>query len=140
MYIRRPSDIGALVRAGRTARGLKQDDLAEMLGVSRWWVNEFEKGKSTARLDLVLRALNELQFVIEAHPAGAGQETPPPELGKPNETGKRPNRGGFDSGAFASDAFEIDAIANTGLASAPGATTPAKKAKTRKAVPKKRKA
>ena len=37
MQIRRPQDIGAIVRAARTAKGLNQQQLADRLGVSRWW-------------------------------------------------------------------------------------------------------
>lgn len=73
MFIRRPSDLGALVRATRLSRGLNQQGLADRLGVSRWWVNEFEGGKPTARLDIVLRALAELEITLSAstnaHPA-----------------------------------------------------------------------
>lgn len=35
MFIRRPSDIGLLVKAARKARSMSQDDLARRLGVSR---------------------------------------------------------------------------------------------------------
>lgn len=98
MYIRRPSDIGALVRATRQARQLNQQDLAERLGVSRWWVNEFEQGKATARLDLVLRALNELQITLAAYP---NDQLPTADT-TPAAT---------DSG------IDIDAIADTGLPS-----------------------
>lgn len=66
MFIRRPSDLGDLVRSVRQTRGLNQQELADRLGTSRWWVNEFEGGKPTARLDLVLRALNELQITLVA--------------------------------------------------------------------------
>lgn len=139
MYIRRPSDIGALVRAGRIARGLKQDDLASRLGVSRWWVNEFEKGKPTARLDLVLRALNELQIGLEAHPSNDRPETNPASVHRT----RTPHSAGFDAGAFDSSAFDIDAIADTGLAPpAPPApsktknkTAPATKSKTKRERP-----
>lgn len=70
MFIRRPSDIGLLVKAARKARSMSQDDLARRLGVSRLWINEFEGGKPTARLDLVLRALAELDITLTAQTDG----------------------------------------------------------------------
>ncbi len=100
MFIRRPSDIGALVRAARQARQLNQQDLADRLGVSRWWVNEFEQGKTTARLDLVLRALNELQITLAAYPNNELPDATPAPTAP-------------DS------AIDIDAIADTGLSPPP---------------------
>ena len=99
MFIRRPNDIGDLVRATRQARGLNQQDLADKLGVSRWWVNEFEGGKPTARLDLVLRALNELQITLAAYTAEDTPEVLP-------------------SIALPANPIDIDDIADTGLAPA----------------------
>lgn len=96
MHIRRPQDIGALVRSARTAKGLNQQQLADRLGVSRWWVNELEGGKATARMDLVLRALNELDITLAAYVSG---ETPPERIED------RPPH----------DLLDIDAIADTGL-------------------------
>jgi y4mF family transcriptional regulator len=96
MFIRRPNDIGALVRATRQARGLNQQELADKLGVSRWWVNEFERGKPTARLDIVLRALAELEITLSAHVQGQTRQAIEP----------------------ASSRIDIDAIADTGLAPA----------------------
>jgi y4mF family transcriptional regulator len=109
VFIRRPSDLGDLVRATRQARGLNQQDLADRLGVSRWWVNGFEGGKPTARLDLVLRALNELQITLAAntnHETEAAAPPPPP-------------------------AIDIDAIADRGMATAGDASRPARKSRRR---------
>lgn len=112
MFIRRPSDIGAMVRAARQARGLNQQELSDKLGVSRWWVNAFERGKSTARLDLVLRALNELGVTLNA---SLGDDAD--YEGKPD---KRPP-GGID----------IDDIADTGL-QASASPAPSSKGRARK--------
>jgi transcriptional regulator with XRE-family HTH domain len=106
MFIRRPTDIGDLVRATRQARGLNQQDLADRLGVSRWWVNEFEGGKPTARL--ALRALNELQITLAAY-TGDEAEAPSPPSG----------------------AIDIDAIADRGLADATVGSRPARKRRRR---------
>lgn len=111
MFIRRPSDIGLIVKAARKARSMSQDDLAKLLGVSRLWINEFEGGKPTARLDLVLRALAELDITLTAHSeaeasAGAGLvETPVASI-------------------------DIDDIANTGLAP-PSSSSPKPRKKSR---------
>jgi HTH-type transcriptional regulator / antitoxin HipB len=98
MQIRRPDDLGALIRSARSERGLNQQELADRLGTSRWWVIEMERGKSTARLDLVLRALNELGVTLTASMSEAGTSPPsePPDL------------------------IDIDAIADTGLSAGRG--------------------
>ena len=96
MFIRRPSDIGLLVKAARKARSMSQDDLAKRLGVSRLWINEFEGGKPTARLDLVLRALAELDINLTAQTDG------PVDPGDLVET--------------PTGIIDIDDIADTGLA------------------------
>lgn len=55
-----------MVKAQRKARAMSQEGLARRLGVSRLWINEFEGGKPTARLDLVLRARAELGITLAA--------------------------------------------------------------------------
>lgn len=112
MFIRRPSDIGLLVKAARKARSMSQDDLARRLGVSRLWINEFEGGKPTARLDLVLRALAELDITLTAQTDG------PVDGGDLVET--------------PTDTIDIDDIADTGLATLkankpPRTSTPTKR-------------
>ena len=107
MFIRRPSDIGLIVKAARKARSMSQDDLAKLLGVSRLWINEFEGGKPTARLDLVLRALAELDITLTAH--SEAKVSAGPEL--------------FET---PTESIDIDDIANTGLAP-PSSAKPRKK-------------
>jgi transcriptional regulator with XRE-family HTH domain len=75
---------------------MSQDDLAKLLGVSRLWVNEFEGGKPTARLNLVLRALAELDITLIAH---SEAET----------------TGSADLVETPAASIDIDDIANTGL-------------------------
>ncbi len=53
--LRTPADVGALIRDRRRVLKLDQADLARMIGVSRLWVNQVEKGKPGASLGLVLR-------------------------------------------------------------------------------------
>jgi HTH-type transcriptional regulator/antitoxin HipB len=96
VFIRRPADIGDLIRATRQARHLKQQELADRLGVSRVWINEIESGKPTVRLDLALRALNELQVTLVAYADGEA---------------------GVKAGASSPGPIDIDAIADRGLIS-----------------------
>ena len=51
------ADIGAEVRRGRKAAGLRQDDLAGIAGVGTRFLIELEAGKPTVRLDKVLAVL-----------------------------------------------------------------------------------
>ncbi len=60
LLLRTPADVGALIRDRRRVLKLDQADLARMIGVSRLWVNQVEKGKPGASLGLVLRALDAL--------------------------------------------------------------------------------
>lgn len=57
MRLRTPRDIGAIIRERRRTLGLDQGKLARKVGVSRLWINQVERGKPRASLDLVLRTL-----------------------------------------------------------------------------------
>ncbi len=50
---------------------LDQAELARMIGVSRLWVNQVERGKPGASLGLVLRALGALGLTLTFQTAGA---------------------------------------------------------------------
>lgn len=63
--IKTPSDMGSLIRSRRKSRGLGQAELAQMVGVSRRWLNQVESGKPGASLSLVLNTLNALNVQIE---------------------------------------------------------------------------
>lgn len=65
-YLRRPDDIGAIIRNQRERLGLSQKEFAERLGTSRKWVNELEQGNPSAKISLVLRALSELEITVIA--------------------------------------------------------------------------
>jgi HTH-type transcriptional regulator/antitoxin HipB len=60
MRIRTAVDIGALIRDRRIKLGLKQQALADKVGVSRQWLIEIEKGKPRAEIGLVLRTIEVL--------------------------------------------------------------------------------
>lgn len=70
MRVRNALSLGDLVHERRTALGWSQGELAERMGVSRRWVNEFENGKGTAQLRLVFDALSVLGLVLEARDDG----------------------------------------------------------------------
>jgi len=53
-------DIGALIRDRRIKLGLKQQALADKVGVSRQWLIEVEKGKQRAEIGLVMRTIQAL--------------------------------------------------------------------------------
>jgi y4mF family transcriptional regulator len=65
MRIRSIRDIAAAVRGRRIDLGLSQADLSRRAGVSRKWLVEFESGKPSAELRLVLRVLDELGLTLE---------------------------------------------------------------------------
>lgn len=74
-------EIALAVRNRRTEVGLTQAELAKAAGVSRKWIYEFEGGKSTAELGLVLRVLDVLGLSVElSGEVSAGQKKAPAEL------------------------------------------------------------
>jgi y4mF family transcriptional regulator len=56
---------GALVRACRKKVGLSQAELARLAGVGKTVIFDFEKGKTTIRMDTLLRVLDVLSIRIE---------------------------------------------------------------------------
>ena len=64
--------IGVQVRAARRQRGWSTRAAAQRLGLSVRFLNELERGKATARLDKVLRALEGLGLDVEIVPGAAG--------------------------------------------------------------------
>lgn len=58
-------DVAMIARARRRDLGLSQGALAEAIGASRKWVSEFENGKASAELGLVVRALAALGMTID---------------------------------------------------------------------------
>jgi len=58
-------DLAAAAQGRRAELGLTQAELAVRAGVSRDWVNYFERGKRTVELALVLRLFDALGIGIE---------------------------------------------------------------------------
>lgn len=65
MRVRSTRDAAAVVRGRRKELGLSQADVAARTGVSRKWIYEFEAGKPTAELGLVIRVLERLGLDLE---------------------------------------------------------------------------
>jgi HTH-type transcriptional regulator/antitoxin HipB len=61
-------DLAGSIRARRRQLGWTQAALAEKVGVRRYWIIDVEKGKSTAEVGLVLRALRALGLTIRLQP------------------------------------------------------------------------
>lgn len=65
MKIRSIRDLAAVVRGRRRDLGLSQAELAVRAGVSRKWIYQFEAGKPTAELRLILRVLDALGLSLD---------------------------------------------------------------------------
>jgi HTH-type transcriptional regulator / antitoxin HipB len=78
MKIRSIRDLAAAVRGRRRDLCLSQAELAVRAGVSRKWIYQFEAGKPTAELRLILRVLDALGLVLDIasdEQTAAGQPT-----------------------------------------------------------------
>lgn len=75
-------------RGTRRALGLSQEHVAQLAGVSRKWLSEFERGKIHVELGLVLRVLEalDLSFTIEGHHSSLGKGS----YKEPNEKAPKP--------------------------------------------------
>jgi HTH-type transcriptional regulator / antitoxin HipB len=61
------AEFGASVRRARHQKGLRQDELAERLGVTRMTVSRLERGEPVS-VDTALRALSECGYAIAVAP------------------------------------------------------------------------
>lgn len=68
MVISDADDVGAIVKQARLHKGLTQQQLASMLGVTRQWVASVETGAPTARLGLVIDALRCVDVLLTTTP------------------------------------------------------------------------
>jgi transcriptional regulator with XRE-family HTH domain len=80
--IRTMHDLASMARGRRIELGLSQAELASRSGVSRDWVNSFERGKRTVDISLVFRLFDALGIEVEAADASAIGDGPdgPPNL------------------------------------------------------------
>jgi y4mF family transcriptional regulator len=73
--VKSPEDLGMLLRAVRKHSRVRQDDLASIVGVSKQFASDVERGKPTAQLGLVLKLLSEAGVTLDADiPDSAAQE------------------------------------------------------------------
>lgn len=63
-------DLVAAVRGRRQSLGLSQAELAARARVSRQWISEFEAGKPTAELGLVIRLVDALGLRLSVDDLG----------------------------------------------------------------------
>lgn len=73
--IRTSEELGMVIRAVRKSTHIRQDDLAGMVGVSRQFAVDVEKGKPTIQLGRTLRLLRELGIELNVEiPQAASEE------------------------------------------------------------------
>jgi HTH-type transcriptional regulator/antitoxin HipB len=70
-----PEDLGRAVRSARTARGLRQEDLALASGTGRRFIGDLERGKPSLQLAPTLAVTRALGLRLELTAAAS----PPPE-------------------------------------------------------------
>lgn len=66
MFVHSANEFGALVRSERQRQCLSQSLLAQKAGVSPLWLSQFERGKPTAHIGLVLKTLKALDVKLWA--------------------------------------------------------------------------
>ena len=75
--------LGTLIRGRRLDRGLSQSDLADLVGVSRKWIGDIERGKPTAEIGLIIRLLDSLDLDFQATSRSSSDQQEleaPPEI------------------------------------------------------------
>ncbi len=73
--IQSAEELGRVIRAVRKSSQVRQDDLAAVVGVSRQFTVDVEKGKPTVQLGRVLRLLQELGIELSVDiPLAASNE------------------------------------------------------------------
>lgn len=91
MLLRRPHELAGLFRDGRRRAGWSQIELAERIGASRQWVSLVETGKTSVEFDLVLAALQALDYATVVRPHG-------PESGEQGGADPYPSTAPHDPG------------------------------------------
>jgi HTH-type transcriptional regulator / antitoxin HipB len=85
MRINSSRELGLLIKKYRKANKMSQEDLANMIGASRFWVLAMEAGKPTAEVGLVLRALGALGVALDVR---AGESS----MAKQTKKGQHPTK------------------------------------------------
>ncbi len=68
--IRNTAELGRLVRAHRKQRGLTLETVSGLANLSVRFLSEFERGKETAEIGKVLKALRTLGLEVVVQPRG----------------------------------------------------------------------
>lgn len=74
--IHTPAELGALVRAYRTSRGLSQVDAAALAGVGPRFLSELERGKTTVEFGLLLQVLTRFGLTLSVQRRDGGPISP----------------------------------------------------------------
>jgi len=82
--IQSAEDLGQLVRAHRKGKGLTLERVSGLGNLSTRFLSEFERGKETAEIGKILKALRTLGLDIIVQPRGAA--TPSPHGTHPTKT------------------------------------------------------
>lgn len=61
------AELGATIRTLRRAKGLRQDELADRIGVTRMTISRLERGDAVS-VDTAVRALSECGYAIAVAP------------------------------------------------------------------------
>ncbi|MEJ2446135.1 MAG: helix-turn-helix transcriptional regulator [Exilibacterium sp.] len=77
--IRSAEDLGKLVRAHRKQKKLTLETISGLGNLSTRFLSEFERGKETAELGKVLKALRTLGLEVVIQPRGQAPLKPPPK-------------------------------------------------------------
>ncbi len=97
--VRSAGELGQLVRAHRKGKGLTLETVSGLGNLSTRFLSEFERGKETAEIGKILKALRTLGLDIVVRPRGG--PTPParPELRRvATQGGQAPARAGRADG------------------------------------------
>jgi transcriptional regulator with XRE-family HTH domain len=81
--IRTTEALGRLVRAHRKERGLTLETVSGLGNLSVRFLSEFERGKETAEIGKVLKALRTLGLEVTVRPRGQAERGEWPDDGRP---------------------------------------------------------
>jgi HTH-type transcriptional regulator / antitoxin HipB len=62
--VRKPRDIGDSIRVAREARGISQEELADVNAYDRFYLSRLETGRSTVYVTRLLRTLKSLGITL----------------------------------------------------------------------------
>ncbi|GAA1211043.1 helix-turn-helix transcriptional regulator [Rhodoglobus aureus] len=84
--ITRFRDFGAVIKAARESRGLRQDKLADELDITRQYLQDLENGRPNLYITRLLRAMNFLGITISVSYTPVSVAKPGAAVASTNET------------------------------------------------------